>query len=263
MGINLQRLKDTRGIDLTVWPPRYDATYVPCAGQEHWLPEIECADKAERDEIIFRKLVKQVSYAWERSPFYRRLWEQAGVSPATLKSLEDLARFPVVQKAELRSVQESNPPFGDLLCIKPEEVTRIHGTSGTTGRPVVFGLGRDDWERIANAHARIMWGAGLRPIDRIMICSFFSLYVGSWGALIGGERLVSEIAHHIKARQRLIQEDTFVDLEFARKSFQRLMADLISEGVDAIPELPKVLDQLGISHHPAFANVRSAADVKR
>jgi len=48
---------------------------------------------------------------------------------------------------------------------------------------------REDWERIAAAHARILWGAGIRPGDRILICSFFSLYLGSWGALAGGERL--------------------------------------------------------------------------
>jgi phenylacetate-coenzyme A ligase PaaK-like adenylate-forming protein len=48
---------------------------------------------------------------------------------------------------------------------------------------------REDWERIAAAHARILWGAGIRAGDRILICSFFSLYLGSWGALAGGERL--------------------------------------------------------------------------
>jgi phenylacetate-CoA ligase len=68
-------------------------------------------------------------------------------------------------------------------------VARIHGTSGTTGRPTVFGVGSDDWERIGEGHARAMWGFGLRPGDRILICSFFSLYMGSWGALKGGERL--------------------------------------------------------------------------
>ena len=189
MAIDVQRLRNVRGVDLTVWPPRYDGAYCPPDGEEHWLPEIECAESAERNEIIFRKLQQQIQYAWGRSPFYRRRWQETGVSPATLKSLEDLARFPVIQKADLRAVQESNPPFGDLLCMEPRDVTRIHGTSGTTGRPVVFGIGRDDWERIGNAHARIMWGAGLRPEDRILICSFFSLYVGSWGALVGGERL--------------------------------------------------------------------------
>ena len=189
MKIDLQKLKSERGVDLMVWPPRHDATYRPGAKDDHWLPEIECADTVDRDELIFSKLKNQVQYAWEQSSFYRHRWQEAGVSPATLKSLEDLARFPVIQKSELRGAQEANPPFGDLLCIQPHEVLRIHGTSGTTGRPVVFGISREDWERIGNAHARIMWGAGLRPEDRIIICSFFSLYVGSWGALVGGERL--------------------------------------------------------------------------
>lgn len=178
-----------KGVDLSVWPPAYDPSYLPDPAAEHWSPEIECAAPAVRDELIFSKLSQQISYAWEHSGFYRRKWQEAGVSPATLKSLDDLAAFPVVQKAELRAIQAAHPPFGDNLCIAPEQIARIHGTSGTTGRPTVFGVGADDWERIGEAHARIMWAAGLRPADRIMIGSFFSLYVGSWGALKGGERL--------------------------------------------------------------------------
>ncbi|OGL05317.1 MAG: phenylacetate--CoA ligase [Candidatus Rokubacteria bacterium RIFCSPLOWO2_02_FULL_71_18] len=176
-------------MDLTVWPPRYDPAYRPAAGAEHWLPEVECADPRDRDALILAKLRRQVAWAWERSPFYRRTWEAAGVSPATLRSLDDLPRFPVVQKSELRAAQEAHPPFGDYLCVEPGQIARIHGTSGTTGRPTVFGVGRDDWARVGEAHARILWGAGLRPDDRILICSFFSLYLGSWGALAGGERL--------------------------------------------------------------------------
>jgi phenylacetate-CoA ligase len=189
VGIDVQQLRRTRGIDLTVWPPRYDSGYRPRAGEEHWIPEIECAETGARDELIFLKLAQQIRYAWDRSPFYRRRWQEAGVSPETLKSFDDLARFPVVQKCDLQAAQERHPPFGDFLCIAPDEVARIHGTSGTTGRPTVFGIGAEDWERISNAHARVMWSAGLRPADRILICSFFSLYMGSWGALAGGERL--------------------------------------------------------------------------
>lgn len=187
--IDLVALKRRRGADLTVWPPRYDSAYRPEPADEHWLPELECADPKDRDRVIFAKLDCQVRWAWERSGFYRRKWEAAGVSPVTLQSLEDLRRFPVVQKSELRAAQAAHPPFGDYLCVEPGEVARIHGTSGTTGRPTVFGIGRGDWQRIAEAHARIMWGAGIRPDDRILVCSFFSLYVGSWGTLVGGERL--------------------------------------------------------------------------
>ncbi len=174
---------------MTTWPPRYDPAYRPHPEAAYWAPDLECAPPAERDVVILAKLRAQVEYAWARSPFYRRRWEAAGVSPATLKSLDDLARFPVVQKADLRAAQASAPPFGDYLCIEPEAVARIHGTSGTTGRPTVFGIGADDWERIGEAHARVLWAAGLRPGDVVLIASFFSLYLGSWGALKGCERL--------------------------------------------------------------------------
>lgn len=189
MKIDLQLVKSKRGLDLTVWPPHYNACYRPDSNEEYWFPEIECADAVDREEIIFFKLTQQLRYAWERSPFYRRHWQQAGISPDKLKSLADLAQFPVVQKSDLRSAQSARPPFGDYLCIEPGAVARIHGTSGSTGRPTVFGLGQDDWERIGEAHARTMWGAGIRPEDRIIVCSFFSLYMGSWGVLKGGERL--------------------------------------------------------------------------
>ncbi len=171
------------------WPPRYDPAWRPAPDAEHWAPGLECAEPKKRDEVVLAKLRAQVQYAWERSPFYRRRWEAAGVSPARLRTLADLAKFPVVQKADLRAAQAAAPPFGDYLCIEPREVARIHGTSGTTGHPTVFGVGRDDWARIGEAHARVLWGAGLRPDDRVLIASFFSLYLGSWGALKGCERL--------------------------------------------------------------------------
>jgi phenylacetate-CoA ligase len=187
--LDLHAIRRDRGVDLAIWPPRYDPGYRPPPDAEHWLPEVECAAPEVRDALILAKLREQLRYAWERSAFYRRKWEAAGVSPDALGGLADLDRFPVVTKEELRQAQAAQPPFGDYLCIAPEAVARIHGTSGTTGRPTVFGVGVDDWRRIGEAHARILWAMGLRPNDRVLICSFFSLYMGSWGALAGGERL--------------------------------------------------------------------------
>lgn len=186
---NLMTVFNSRGVDLTVWPPRYDPEYLPDPAADYWFPQLECATPEVRDDIIYMKLTHQVRYAWEHSPFYREIWQAAGVSPSTLKTLADLERFPVIQKSDLRAAQADCRPYGRNLCIKPGAVARVHGTSGTTGRPTVFGIGADDWGRVGETHARIMWGAGLRPTDRIMICSFFSLYVGSWGALKGAERL--------------------------------------------------------------------------
>jgi phenylacetate-CoA ligase len=171
------------------FPPRYDESYVPPASQEHWFPVRETMDPAERDAAILERLREVCAYAYERAPFYRRRWDAEGIEPGDIRSVEDFERLPVVTKDELRSDQAEHPPFGSYTCIEPEDVVRVHGTSGTTGRPTAFGIGAGDWHAIANAHARIMWAMGIRPADTVFIGSVFSLYMGSWAALSGTERL--------------------------------------------------------------------------
>jgi phenylacetate-CoA ligase len=174
---------------VTDWPPVYDDRYLPPAGARCWFPERERQDPEARQEEILGKIRATMAWAWERAPFYRRKWRAAGLEPGDIRSLDDFRRVPLVTKQELREDQAAHPPFGSYLCVPREEVLRLHGTSGTTGKPTAFAIGREDWRRIANAHARIMWGFGLRPADTVFFGSFFSLYLGGWGALVGTERL--------------------------------------------------------------------------
>ena len=171
------------------FPPDYDPGYMPDPDSRYWFPERETMDPGQREAAILERLKAVMHYAYENAPFYRKKWDQAGVHPDHIKSLEDFERVPVVTKEELRQSQEENPPFGNYLCVPEEDVHHIHGTSGTTGRPTAFAIGRRDWRTIANNQARVMWGMGLRPGDIVFIGSVFSLYMGSWGTLIGAERL--------------------------------------------------------------------------
>jgi len=171
------------------FPPDYDSDYMPDPDSRYWFPERETMDPGERDAAILGRIREVMRYAYENATFYRDKWDAAGVHPDHVKSLEDFERVPVVTKAELRQSQEEHPPFGNYLCVPEEEIHHIHGTSGTTGRPTAFAIGRRDWRTIANNQARVMWGMGLRPGDIVFIGSVFSLYMGSWGTLIGAERL--------------------------------------------------------------------------
>ena len=171
------------------FPPAYDPGYMPDAASRYWFPERETMDPVARDAAILERIQQVMAYAYDNAPFYRKKWDGAGIHPDHVKSLEDFERVPVVNKAELRESQAANEPFGDYLCVPESEVHHIHGTSGTTGRPTVFAIGRGDWQTIANNHARVMWGTGLRPGDTVFLAAVFSLYMGSWGALIGAERL--------------------------------------------------------------------------
>lgn len=172
------------------FPPSYDDNYFPAAGSRYWFKERETMPAAAREKAILERLQQVCSYAYQCSLFYKRKWDEAGFHPAHLKSLEDFEdKVPVVRKQDLREAQTRSPPFGDYLCVPDSEISHIHGTSGTTGRPTAFAIGRADWNAIANAHARIMWGMGMRPGDTICVAAIFSLYLGSWGALAGAERL--------------------------------------------------------------------------
>ncbi len=171
------------------WPPRYPTNYLPGDDAEHWSSDLETMTPVDRDPLILDKLRHQVRYAFTHSGFYQEFYRDGPVDPKNIRSFEELAQLPILTKEDIRAEQEKHPPYGRFLCIPEEEVFRVHGTSGTTGMPTVFGIGQDDWERIGEAHARILWGAGLRPRDTVMVAAVFSLYIGSWGALVGAERL--------------------------------------------------------------------------
>ena len=175
---------------LKEWPPTYDSTYFPSPDSGYWNEELETMDPEEREQkVILPKLQAQLEYAYEKSPFYRSKWDKAGIGPRDIRSLEDFEQIPFLTKDEIRRDQMENPPFGNNLCVSAKELARVQGTSGTTGKPTAFGVGKGDMKRIAEAHARIMWGFGVRQEDVVFIGSFFSLYWGSWGALLGCERL--------------------------------------------------------------------------
>ena len=196
------------------FPADYDEAYLPPPGARYWFPERETADPGARERAIVARLRAVMEYAWERAPFYRRKWDEAGVHPGHVTSLEAFERVPVVTKAELRAAQAAHPPFGDYLCVPEREVHHIHGTSGTTGRPTAFGVGRGDWRAIANAHARILWAMGVRPGDRVFVAAIFSLYLGSWGRDGGGRAsrlpgvsLRRRRAGHDRARRVVARRD--------------------------------------------------------
>jgi phenylacetate-CoA ligase len=171
------------------WPPEYPRDYLPDPAQPYWFPERETMDPELRDAQILRQIQSVMRYAADRAPFYQKKWAEAGITVDDIRSLEDFEHVPVVTKEELRRAQAEYPPFGNYLCVPDTEVMRVHGTSGTTGRPTAFGVGRADWARIAEAHARVMWGMGIRPGMRVFIGSVFSLYMGSWATLAGAERI--------------------------------------------------------------------------
>jgi phenylacetate-CoA ligase len=144
----------------------------------------ECMPRGELAALQLERLRWTLERAYARVPQFRHKFDAAGVTPADLKSLSDIARFPFSMKADLRD----NFPFG-MFAVPREEVVRIHASSGTTGNPTVVGYSRDDLDRWSALMARTLACAGARPGDIFHNAYGYGLFTGGLGFHYGGERL--------------------------------------------------------------------------
>jgi phenylacetate-CoA ligase len=150
------------------------------------VADLEPIERASRDELQglqFRRMRASLKHAYDNVPHYRRSFEQAGVHPGDLRELSDLSRFPFTTKQDLRD----NYPFG-MFAVPREKVSRIHASSGTTGKPTVVGYTARDIDTWAGLVARSIRAAGGRPGDIIHIAYGYGLFTGGLGAHYGAER---------------------------------------------------------------------------
>lgn len=149
--------------------------------------DLEPIETASRDEIAALQLSRMqwsLRHAYENSPFYHQRFDAAGVHPDDLKSLADLAKFPFTRKSDLRDTY----PFG-MFAVPQKQLIRIHGSSGTTGKPTVVGYTRRDIDTWADLIARSMRASGARAGDIVHVAYGYGLFTGGLGAHYGAERL--------------------------------------------------------------------------
>ncbi|MFJ4468273.1 phenylacetate--CoA ligase PaaK [Streptomyces sp. NPDC089424] len=151
------------------------------------------------------RLRGQLRHAYDNVPFHRESFDKAGVHPDDCRSLADLARFPFTTKADLRE----HYPYG-MFAVPRERISRLHASSGTTGRPTVVGYTDGDLATWADMVARSMRAAGVRPGDTVHVAYGYGLFTGGLGAHYGAERLgctVIPASGGMTARQvQLIQD---------------------------------------------------------
>ena len=141
-------------------------------------------DRAELRDLQLARLCDTLRRAATDSPHYARAFAAHGISPDDLTSLEDLTRFPFTTKADLRETY----PFG-MLAVPLPQVSRIHASSGTTGKPTVVGYTRDDVATWTGLVARSLHAAGVRPGMKVHVAYGYGLFTGGLGAHYGAEAL--------------------------------------------------------------------------
>ncbi|CCO09077.1 Phenylacetate-coenzyme A ligase [Desulforamulus hydrothermalis Lam5 = DSM 18033] len=131
-----------------------------------------------------KQLARLIQRVYEKSPFYRRKLDEAGIKPEQIQTIQDFARVPFTTKSELRA----GYPLG-LQAVPDEEVVRIHSSSGTTGKPIIVPYTAGDVNIWADMMARCLAAAGVTRRDRVQVTPGYGLWTAGIGFQAGVERL--------------------------------------------------------------------------
>ncbi|MCL2142132.1 MAG: phenylacetate--CoA ligase, partial [Methanimicrococcus sp.] len=150
----------------------------------YWNHEIETMDPQKLRALQSERLVNLVRYVYDRSPFYRKRFDDHGVKPSDISSIDDIFKLPFTYKKDLRDTY----PTG-MFCVKNEELVRFHASSGTTGKPIVVGYTKNDVDNWAESLARGFTAVGLGQKDVIQVSYGYGLFTGGLGAHYGSEKI--------------------------------------------------------------------------
>jgi phenylacetate-CoA ligase len=163
-------------------------------GSIYWNPILETLPRERLQELQVKKFRRIVEWAYNNSPFYGKLYRDAGIEPGDLKTLADVRKVPKIDKGMLRDVQSRPPfPYGDMLAVPLSDVTEFRQTSGTTGTPVYQADTWQDWDWWAECWAYILYAQGYRDTDRLFIPFGYNIFVAFWACHYAGEKLGCEV----------------------------------------------------------------------
>jgi phenylacetate-CoA ligase len=187
------------------------------------LDPIEIASRDEISALQEKRLAWSLRHAYENSPFFRKRFNEHGAHPDDFRTLADLAKFPFTTKQDLRDTY----PFG-MFATPREKLVRIHGSSGTTGKPTVVGYTANDISTWADLIARSIRAAGGRSGDILHNAYGYGLFTGGLGAHYGAERLgctVVPISGGMTERQVTLMQDFKPDIIMVTPSYMLSILD--------------------------------------
>ena len=211
---------------------------------KYWNKTIETMPRKQLRDFQLRKLKAQVRHCYDNSPFYQRKFKAAGLTPDSIKTLEDLQKVPFTVKTDLRD----NYPMG-LVAVNSADIVEIHASSGTTGNPIIGAYTRSDMDAWQELMARSIYTAGGRKEDVIHISYGYGLFTGGLGFHYGAQKIGTEIvpaSGGMTQRQIKLMKDLGVTILCCTPSFAVYLAEtMVTEGVNPKKDLKLRVGILG------------------
>jgi len=156
--------------------------------RRYWEADLETLPRKELEALQLESLKEIIRFSYDESVYYRRAFDEAGVSPDSLQSLSDLARFPFVDKKTERDTQGVGSLLGEMCAVPEEEVVFVSASSGSTGVPTLSPFTKTDFDEWQDVESRLFYMAGMRNTDRYVHALNFTLFVGG-PDVIGAQNL--------------------------------------------------------------------------
>lgn len=153
-----------------------------------WNETMECMDREQLREIQSRRLKKMVEYVYHNTPFYRKKFQEMGLTPDDIHSIDDVVKLPFTEKTDLRD----HYPFG-FAAVPMSQIVRIHASSGTTGKPVVALYTRKDLSTWTESLSRAFTAYGCGREDIFQISYGYGLFTGGLGAHAGATNIGASV----------------------------------------------------------------------
>ncbi len=172
--------------------------------RKYWN-EIETAPLHEIRAIQSYRLSAMVRHVYENVPMYRKRFEEMGITPDDIRSVDDLHKLPFTYKQDLRDAYPYN-----LFAVPMEKVTEIHASSGTTGKQTVVGYTKNDLDVWGEIVARSITAAGGDEHDMVHVSYGYGLFTGGLGLHYGantiGASVIPVSSGNTKRQIQIIQD---------------------------------------------------------
>ncbi|MDR3344063.1 MAG: phenylacetate--CoA ligase [Oscillospiraceae bacterium] len=193
----------------------------------YFTPEIETAPREKLRELQSERLRKMVRRCYNNVPFYKRKFDEIGLKPEDIQSIDDIVKLPFTVKQDLRD----NYPYG-MFAVGRDKLVRIHASSGTTGKQTVVGYTKEDLHAWAEGAARAIVAAGGSANDFIHVSYGYGLFTGGLG-LHDGAELLGAIAIPVSSgntkRQVQILQDFQSDILCCTPSYAMFIGETLRE----------------------------------
>ncbi len=186
--------------------------------------KIESAPREEIEKIQLKRLKDVVNRVYHLSPFYKEKFNELGLTPDDIKSLEDIKKLPFTRKQDLRD----NYPFG-LFTVPMSEVVRIHSSSGTTGKPTVVGYTAADMDLWNEVMMRIYAMGDVTSKDIVHNAYGYGLFTGGLGFHEAAQKMGAAIvpaSGGFTERQLMLMRDFGATVLCATPSFALHLAEV-------------------------------------